>query len=211
MAMDQLYTDTLKELEQARAARDEYRNHLEVICEMTGEGSDIGAAHEAVNALIEQRDQYRAAEAYQIALREKMEQERDALAAHVERLNLLAKDAYSPKNGWTIQDLQELGRAALQDTPATSLARRDAKVAYDAVYTATVILNSVEASEYLVKLRQQAAATYFPERSFPKVLLPNGTVADVVYQGDWELCVRESDGSLSVVHIDMVKQARGHQ
>lgn len=79
--MDQLYTDTLKELEQARAARDEYRNHLEVICEMTGEGSDIGAAHEAVNALLNQRDLYRAAEEMQIALREKMERQRDELAA----------------------------------------------------------------------------------------------------------------------------------
>ncbi|WP_339934548.1 hypothetical protein [Vreelandella glaciei] len=79
MAMDQLYTDTLKELGQARAARDEYRNHLEVICEMTGEGSDIGAAHEAVNALIEQRDQHKAAEEAQIALRAKMERQRDSL------------------------------------------------------------------------------------------------------------------------------------
>ncbi|NYT74207.1 hypothetical protein HZU72_17490 [Halomonas sp. QX-2] len=93
MAMDQQYTDTLKELEQAKAARDEYRNHLEVICEMTGEGSDIGAAHEAVNALIEQRDQYRAAEEAQIALRAKMEQERDALAAHLEQLSYLIVDA----------------------------------------------------------------------------------------------------------------------
>ncbi len=60
---------------------------------MTGEGSDIGAAHEAVNALIEQRDQYRAAEEAQIALRAKMEQERDALAAHLEQLSYLIVDA----------------------------------------------------------------------------------------------------------------------
>lgn len=79
MAMDPLYTDALKELEQAKAARDEYRYHLETICEMTGQGSDIGAAHEAVNTLIEERDQYRAAEEAQIALRKKMERQRDSL------------------------------------------------------------------------------------------------------------------------------------
>jgi len=79
MAMDQLYTDALKELEQVKATCDEYRNHLEVICEMTGEGSDIGAAHEAVSALIEQRDQHKAAEEAQIALRAKMERQRDSL------------------------------------------------------------------------------------------------------------------------------------
>ncbi|UTD54965.1 hypothetical protein [Halomonas sp. MS1] len=43
----------------------------------------------------------------------KVEQERDALAAHVERIAELAKAAYSEKNGWTIQDLQKLGRAVI--------------------------------------------------------------------------------------------------
>lgn len=54
MAMDPLYTDALKELEEVKAQRDEYRNHLAVIAEMTGNKGDIGAAHEGVNAVIEE-------------------------------------------------------------------------------------------------------------------------------------------------------------
>lgn len=38
--------------------RDEYRNHLAAIAEMTGNGDDIGAAHEGVNALIEDRARF---------------------------------------------------------------------------------------------------------------------------------------------------------
>ncbi|MFI8748888.1 hypothetical protein ACIGG6_02615 [Vreelandella lionensis] len=53
MSMDQLYTDALKELEEVKAERDEYRDHLAAIAEMTGNGDDIGAAHEGVNALAE--------------------------------------------------------------------------------------------------------------------------------------------------------------
>lgn len=34
--------------------RDEYRNHLAAIAEMTGNSDDIGAAHEGVNAVIEE-------------------------------------------------------------------------------------------------------------------------------------------------------------
>lgn len=141
MAIDQLYTDALKELEQVKAARDEYRNHLETICEMTGQGSDIGAAHEAVNALIEERDQYRAAEEAQIALRQKMQQERDSLqrladnraeqrdslAAHMNRITGLVLDLDECE-----QDSEEMGIAwdtlnsAIQEPATTSLARRDA-------------------------------------------------------------------------------------
>jgi len=35
---------------------DEYRDHLAHIAEMTGNSGDIGAAHEGVNAVIEERD-----------------------------------------------------------------------------------------------------------------------------------------------------------
>jgi hypothetical protein len=39
--------------------RDEYRNHLAAIAEMTGNGEDIGAAHEGVNALAEDLARYK--------------------------------------------------------------------------------------------------------------------------------------------------------
>ena len=43
MAMDQQYTDAVKELEAVKAERDEYRQHLATIAEMTGNKSDLGA------------------------------------------------------------------------------------------------------------------------------------------------------------------------
>lgn len=115
MAMDQLYTDALKELEAVKAEREEYRKHLSAIAEMTGNGDDIGTAHEGVNAVIE---------------------ERDALAAHVE---LLSDNLQASINGiewyrhntsvdWGEADDEHLKycEEAIKKKPATSLARRDA-------------------------------------------------------------------------------------
>lgn len=98
-----------------------------------------------------------------------LQQERDALAAHVERLRIAWVDAkrcvsvVAFPSLYHVEQYQGLAKASIKkletafaEQPATSLARRDAKSAYDAVYTATVIMNSLEASEYLVDLRQQA-------------------------------------------------------
>lgn len=105
MSMDPLYIDALKELEEVKSERDEYRNHLAVIAEMTGNAGDIGAAHEEVNALMEDLAKHKrlfAATCQQLgsiqqalgstvvgiepALVRELVEEREALAAHVERL-----------------------------------------------------------------------------------------------------------------------------
>lgn len=89
MAMDQLYTDALTELEQAKARIAELEGDIEI---------------------------RRAAEEMQIALRQKAEQERDALAAHIERFKI----------GFMAgADDEQLGEM-LNKTPFVSLHRRDA-------------------------------------------------------------------------------------
>ncbi|SJN14862.1 hypothetical protein CZ787_17270 [Halomonas citrativorans] len=80
------------------------------------------------NALADSNAQLSQQNEAQIRMNAKLMHERDALAAHVERLNTLASAAYSKKNGWTIQNLQELGRTAMQESPRVSLAHRDAKM-----------------------------------------------------------------------------------
>ncbi|WP_417861933.1 hypothetical protein [Vreelandella venusta] len=86
MAMDQLYTDSLRELEQAKAR---------------------------IAELEQERDAYRTAEEAQIALRQKMEQERDMWAAQLDRPS--------------ISMIKELMHSGVEpDNITTSLARRDA-------------------------------------------------------------------------------------
>ncbi|MDN3561668.1 hypothetical protein [Vreelandella neptunia] len=145
MSMDQQYTDALKELEAVKAERDEYRNHLAAIAEMTGNGEDIGAAHEGVNALVEDLAGHKrmfvaACETLgeiqqalgndivgiEPVLVKELIEERDALAEHVQRITSLVLDLDECE-----QDSEEMGEAwdtlsgALQSAPATNLARRD--------------------------------------------------------------------------------------
>ncbi|WP_438454970.1 hypothetical protein [Vreelandella venusta] len=101
---------TIEQILEAFQERDEYRDHLAVIAEMTGNKGDIGAAHEGANAVIE---------------------EREALAAHVERLhcaldNVLA-EIVSEFNG-SLSKITQEGLRVIDDDPTTSLARRDAQI-----------------------------------------------------------------------------------
>lgn len=93
---------------------DEYRDHLAVIAEMTGNKGDIGAAHEGVNAVIE---------------------ERDALAAHLESLTSLWTElGYSMADG--NDDAGQLWQALenlFASKSAASLARRDSLKQREAV------------------------------------------------------------------------------
>lgn len=97
----------IKAGEESIAQCDEYRKHLAVIAEMTGNAGDIGAAHEGVNAVIE---------------------ERDALAAHLESLTSLWTElGYSMADG--NDDAGQLWQALenlFASKSAASLARRDA-------------------------------------------------------------------------------------
>lgn len=68
----------------------------------------------------EERDAYRIAEHRQIVLRRKMEEERDALAAHVDRLSCVIRDQVEDDD-W----FHKLHKV-MDDAPTTSLARRDA-------------------------------------------------------------------------------------
>ncbi|QPI62389.1 hypothetical protein [Vreelandella venusta] len=116
---------------------------------MTAEGlhskSDIAAELAYRDARIaeleRERDMHKAAEEAQIALRQKMEGERDALAAHVESLAheiegaLRIKDLWlpthcEPEHEGECQALAMMHSAfarAAVETPETSLARRDAE------------------------------------------------------------------------------------
>lgn len=95
--------------------------------EKTGPDTLINSVAQSLEFLIEQwrekkiieqeRDAYRAAEEAQIALRQKMEGERDALAAHVERFGECRLQS------GRISLLRV--RSLLSDSPTTSLARRD--------------------------------------------------------------------------------------
>jgi uncharacterized coiled-coil DUF342 family protein len=145
--MDPLYTDALKELEEVKAERDEYRDHLAAIAEMTGNAVDIGAAHEGVNALVEDLARHKRMFAaacetlgeiqqalgnsivgIEPVLVKELIEERDALAAHVDRLKSALDNILSEVGTHSHDDLSDDERkalSALEATPATSLARRD--------------------------------------------------------------------------------------
>ena len=84
-----------------------------------------------------ERDAYRTAEEHQIALRQQLEQEKDALAAHVERIKTEESRAY--KGGLSMPGLLH---DIIYESPAISLDRRDA-------------LKQVEALERLRLLLQE--------------------------------------------------------
>mgnify|MGYP005830862869 CR=1 FL=1 len=102
----------IKAGEEAIAQRDEYHEHLALIAEMTGNKGDIGAAHEGVNALMEELARHKrlfAATCQQLgsiqqalgstvvgiepAMVRELVEERDALAAHLEQLEIIRKRA----------------------------------------------------------------------------------------------------------------------
>jgi len=94
---------------------------------------------ELVAQLEQERDAYRTAEEHQIALRQKIEQERDALAAHVERLVVAANDAVDqPRSCMMVAQWE----SAVKDAPASSLARRDARMKSEALHNAVCVLES---------------------------------------------------------------------
>ncbi|MBM62173.1 MAG: hypothetical protein CL484_04410 [Acidobacteria bacterium] len=111
-----------------------------------GEGMDASEAveyvrkdvHDAALAELErERDAYRAAEEAQIALRQKLEEDRDALAVQVERIKAEESRAY--KGGLSMPGLLH---DIIYESPAISLDRRDA-------------LKQVEALERLRLLLQE--------------------------------------------------------
>ena len=98
--------------------RDEYRNHLAMIAEMTGNEGDIGAAWEAVNAIQEA-----------LAASEKREQ---ALAAHqvdlVRELTACQAVLHSLSLGGEVtREYADDAKAVLKRTKEASLARRQAE------------------------------------------------------------------------------------
>ena len=89
---------------------------------------------ELVAKLEHERDAYRTAEEHQIARRQKIEQERDALAAHVERLReRLAMCRHyacysigdSTPLAMQLASIREVASEALREEPKGSLARHD--------------------------------------------------------------------------------------
>lgn len=121
--------------------RDEYRNHLAAIAEMTGNAGDIGATHEGVNALAGELARHKrlfAATCQQLcsiqqalgstvvgiepALVRELVEERDALAAHVERI---ISEWNSGDDQFSDEWIDRMGDI-VEDAPETSLARRDA-------------------------------------------------------------------------------------
>ncbi|WP_339118531.1 hypothetical protein [Halomonas sp. BMC6] len=136
MAMDQQYTDALKELEEVKAQRDEYRNHLAVIADMTGNKGDIGAAHEGVNAVIEELAARLKLIEFLNQQNTMLQEQNDTLAAHMKELssNALAlaaaceNKADLPLHKWAVKCAMLVSRvqASVNELPSTSLTRRDA-------------------------------------------------------------------------------------
>lgn len=123
MAMDQLYTDTLKELEQVKEDRDSYKRMFAAACET------IGAVQEALGSEVV---------GIEPVLVQNLVDERDALAAHLEELGYLIVDAKRcaavlafPLN-YNATDYQNFAKdvmstieALSKKEPIASLARRD--------------------------------------------------------------------------------------
>lgn len=161
---------SIEQILEALRERDEYHSHLATISEMTGNKGDIGAAHEGVNVVIEDLGRHKrmfvaACESLgeiqktlgneivgiEPQLVKEIVEERDALAAHVERLQealreslLLVENDLVPAlegAGELDEDIEEW-KAAMSESPATSLARRD-------------LLNQADAMERLADLKHR--------------------------------------------------------
>lgn len=108
-----------RELRESEEISCKHREHVQAIAEMVGEGDDIGAAWEGVNALRESLSASQARE--------------QALAAHVERISRKIDDA-PPIDNPTIAKWEcELTRI-IEDPPATSLARLKAQWQAEALH-----------------------------------------------------------------------------
>ncbi|WP_193090824.1 Mce/MlaD family protein [Halomonas colorata] len=137
--------------------RDEYHSHLNAIAEMTGNGDDIGAAHEGVNAVVEDLNRHKRmfaaacetlGEIQQVlgneivgcepVLVKELVEERDALAAHVEALssnavalaNACENKTDLPLHKWAVKCAMLVNRVykAAEEKPTTTLARHDANI-----------------------------------------------------------------------------------
>ena len=84
----------------------------------------LAAQRKCIAQLERERDAYRTAEEHQIALRQKMEEDRDALAAHVERIKDCFKRTELPLPGIFQAEIYQL----FAQSPTTSLASRDADI-----------------------------------------------------------------------------------
>lgn len=101
--------------------RDEYRNHLAVIAEMTGNAGDIGAAHEGVNAVIEECAARLKRVDFLNQQNTALQEQNDALAAHMARIKAEESRAY--KGGLSMPGLLH---DIIYESPTISLVRRDA-------------------------------------------------------------------------------------
>ena len=121
---------------------DEYRDHLAVISEMTGNKGDIGAAHEGVNAVIEECATRLKRIEFLNQQNTTLQEQNDALAAHLEQIKpeavslvgdvLGAFDADSRCDEEDKASCEENAfdsatrmKLLLSSSPTTSLARRD--------------------------------------------------------------------------------------
>lgn len=107
-----------------------------------------------------ERDAYRTAEEHQIVLRQKIEQERDALAAHVETMRASLLEAASNPQLTVMEHLlaKKLSKIA-HEVPTTSLARRDALKQAAALESMAKTPFAIEPSEILAvaaEFRRQA-------------------------------------------------------
>ncbi|MEH6641436.1 hypothetical protein [Vreelandella glaciei] len=118
---------TASEIVKALSEGDEYRNHLAAIAEMTGNSDDIGAAHEGVNALVEDREEVKRLRTINHdlcnALERTLERE-NALAAHVEQLTSIAEKISTVAPEY-LDHLAADATFVLRSKPAASLAYRD--------------------------------------------------------------------------------------
>lgn len=109
-----------------------------------------------------ERDAYRAAEEHQIARRQKMEEERDALAAHAEMLQEIADEVFLDLMDDPSPTCHVIFQKAVQP-PAASLDRRDARIVADALLNLLGVVRC-SGNHYLIAtietniehLRQQA-------------------------------------------------------
>jgi|TARA_A100001518_G_scaffold1292_1_gene1183 hypothetical protein len=96
-----------------------------------------------IELLTKECEQYRAAEEVQIALREKLQEEHEALAAHVDRIKKAEAKSY-PQEGFSAADWIKGVRSAVNATPSASLARLRAQHYAEALENAAQHLESID-------------------------------------------------------------------
>lgn len=142
MQRDELEAWVFSRFRRLERERDICRDYLAAIAEMTGNGDDIGAAHEGVNALAEDLARHKrmfvaACETLgeiqqalgncivgiEPALVKELVQERDALAAQLQEFRKKSQELHSqyPLSPWIQQHYESVMRA----NPEQTLAHRD--------------------------------------------------------------------------------------